>query len=54
MNLMFNFVIDIIEIDTIESFFIEEKILAIEEIRREESKSKMLAMASMAAGIIFI
>ncbi|KAM0729813.1 Uncharacterized protein ACS0PU_003690 [Formica fusca] len=27
----------------------EEKILAIEEIRREESKSKMLAMASMAA-----
>lgn len=34
--------------------FIEEKILAIEEIRREESKSKMLLAEAMAAGIIFI
>lgn len=29
----------------------EEKILAIEEIRREESKSKMLLAEAMAAGI---
>lgn len=34
--------------------FVEEKILAIEEIRREESKSKMLLAEAMAAGIAFI
>jgi len=34
--------------------FIEEKILAIEEIRREESKSKMLLAEAMAAGIVCI
>lgn len=31
----------------------EEKILAIEEIRREESKSKMLLAEAMAAGTLF-
>jgi len=35
-------------------YSIEEKLLAIEEIRREESKSKMLLAEAMAAGIILI
>jgi len=35
-------------------YSIEEKLLAIEEIRREESKSKMLLAEAMAAGTILI
>lgn len=31
-------------------FYLEEKVLAIEEIRREESKSKLLLAEAMAAG----